>query len=1435
MIKQTLIRIATVIITGLLSLEALAVGGITSDNAPPNFATGKINETFTDLTVKVLGGTVRTTRYWEDGKWIWNRRWADLEPAWINVEDQHPSSFRRIDSYYPRIVGESTATYENQLIYTITYREEQDEYRWADRKGNVIDYAVERDDNGKITRIPMVRYSDRNGVTVSVDRNEQGEISAVRDYHGNVVVNFDWEPGSKPGEYQIAKVSDYSGRNVLYHYDGEDKLIGIDDPRGKRYSFTYDSNGQLSSFSDAKGQATTYNMSPSIAAADAVSISAGGQTCTFSRDQGGELKGMTNADGAGSTYETSFNEDKRVFIHRETDATGVVKEKEYDEHGTLVSFGLGNDARTTRDVILSDGSIGVANLVDNYSYSYGITVVTTLSGGLVSKNCYATESGGVQSQVGSGALTYVAQTVDTDPRGGKTVTEYDQFKNVLRKTYPDGSSESTTYDVRFSLPLTETDARGVVTEYQYDDSGNLLALIEAKGLPEQRTTRYEYDGYGQLIKMITGESVAGGTELAVTRWKYDDRGNMVEETDPLDNVTSYSEFDALGNSFRITDAETNYWLRSFDAVGNRLSDVNPLSQGQHYRYDKAGNLEQLTKANGSTSSFTTNAAGFPLMITNMAGKRTILEYDSSNRLTAFIDANSNSSLIGYNDQGSLASHTDGMGNQFKYSYQNERLSAIHTPSYDEFFTYDSRNRIINRTIRAEEIDVTNNFSYDVNNNLIGSSGEKENSDSRQYDIFNRLIRFTDVSGGITSYKYDSRDNIIRVIDPEEGRTDYSYTLNNQIAEEIRNGDSGNTVSRTYQYSKLGSLIAEINPSDEKISYNYDNANRLVGSKLYAHKDNSSPIKVVEYSYNESGQYTGYSQRVGSASSGLTSDISAHSEIYKYNDIDQLINVVVDYGSFQKNYSYSYYPNGLKKSYTNPEGITYSYHYNKNNQLEAVVIPGIGSVAYSDFDWILPQTLTLPGGTVVRYQYDDLQRQKQQNIFDAASNGLGKSLYGYDTQGNVISIETEHGDYSFSYDKQRRITTSSYPEGVGLNSTSELFAYDGVGNRVSHETIAVGSEISKTVTGTYNARNQLIEKGGEWRWSYNDNGHVIKKEYIGADTENNTPIVTNYTYNREERLIEVHQDGITVAQYAYDSYGRRIRKNSMNTTVFYLYTEQGLAAEYDADGSLIKEYQYGPYGKQGSAPLFQRTVEGKYYYYQNDQIGTPVRLLAANGSVVWEARYEVFGQAHVLTNQVINNLRFPGQYYDQETKLHQNYFRDYDPSLGRYLQSDPIGLKGGLNTYAYAFANPLTLTDRLGLYCEEIGGITIPDLFSQKVSREKINEEWNIRVELILQSAAKPWSIPLMIYTPAKANCYFHKTITELVKYELHGKEVSWGYCVDCGVVDFYGKEEDVILERWEKEHKTTSFEGSMSRGLRAYNELLAELACRDAFEWWSNR
>ena len=123
--------------------------------------------------------------------------------------------------------------------------------------------------------------------------------------------------------------------------------------------------------------------------------------------------------------------------------------------------------------------------------------------------------------------------------------------------------------------------------------------------------------------------------------------------------------------------------------------------------------------------------------------------------------------------------------------------------------------------------------------------------------------------------------------------------------------------------------------------------------------------------------------------------------------------------------------------------------------------------------------------------------------------------------------------------------------------------------------------------------------------------------------------------------------------------------------------------------------------------------GKLYYIHTDHLGTPQAMTSEAGSVVWRATYGPFGQASIDPSSTVEmNIRFPGQYYDQETGLHYNYFRTYDPSTGRYIESDPIGLEGGLNTYAYAYSNPLRYIDPLGLEvslcCAPVDVSWVPD-------------------------------------------------------------------------------------------------------------------------------
>jgi RHS repeat-associated protein len=104
---------------------------------------------------------------------------------------------------------------------------------------------------------------------------------------------------------------------------------------------------------------------------------------------------------------------------------------------------------------------------------------------------------------------------------------------------------------------------------------------------------------------------------------------------------------------------------------------------------------------------------------------------------------------------------------------------------------------------------------------------------------------------------------------------------------------------------------------------------------------------------------------------------------------------------------------------------------------------------------------------------------------------------------------------------------------------------------------------------------------------------------------------------------------------------------------------------------------------------------------NDHLGTPQKMTDASGTVVWAADYKPFGEATITVSNITNNIRFPGQYFDSETGLSYNYFRDYNPVNGRYIEKDPIGQWGGVNIFAYSNANPINRTDRTGLWGEDV--------------------------------------------------------------------------------------------------------------------------------------
>jgi len=317
------------------------------------------------------------------------------------------------------------------------------------------------------------------------------------------------------------------------------------------------------------------------------------------------------------------------------------------------------------------------------------------------------------------------------------------------------------------------------------------------------------------------------------------------------------------------------------------------------------------------------------------------------------------------------------------------------------------------------------------------------------------------------------------------------------------------------------------------------------------------------------------------------------------------------------------------------------------------------------------------GRVVRYRLGDVFRDVTYDAADRivsythllASNGTAQPVL----------------NQSFGYDENDRLTS------VTTATSSWSVAYDANGNRTNVS--LNGSPSAYTTSATSNRLDSITNPARSF----------------GYDSAGNTTSdSTNYTatYGLTGMLASLTKAGVTTS-FSYDADNRRVRKvtsaGTSSTRIFVYDLDGQLLGEYDQAGVALKEYVW-----LGSTPIAVFTADPNsasnppwVYFIHADHLDTPRLVMDQNGGRRWRWFAEPFGVSAPEDNPdgigaFTLNLRFPGQYADPETGLSYNYFRNYDNSIGRYTQSDPIGLDGGINTYAYVEGNPLSFIDPDGL-------------------------------------------------------------------------------------------------------------------------------------------
>jgi RHS repeat-associated protein len=205
------------------------------------------------------------------------------------------------------------------------------------------------------------------------------------------------------------------------------------------------------------------------------------------------------------------------------------------------------------------------------------------------------------------------------------------------------------------------------------------------------------------------------------------------------------------------------------------------------------------------------------------------------------------------------------------------------------------------------------------------------------------------------------------------------------------------------------------------------------------------------------------------------------------------------------------------------------------------------------------------------------------------------------------------------------------------------------------------------------------------------------------------IASIFTYNIAHRLASISGGGATAASYQYGVLGERVAKTVGGVTTLFITGINGeLLEERNLSTGAAQDYLYS----NGLLVGLYNPASNTLYYVHTDRLGAPQFVTDALQSLVWSTAHDPYGNAVNLSGTLTNNIRLPGQYADAETGFFQNGFRDYMPNLGRYLETDPIGLNGGMNPYLYVGANPVRFTDSNGEGTSLIGppggSITFPN-------------------------------------------------------------------------------------------------------------------------------
>ncbi|EPN9319761.1 RHS repeat-associated core domain-containing protein [Acinetobacter baumannii] len=797
------------------------------------------------------------------------------------------------------------------------------------------------------------------------------------------------------------------------------------------------------------------------------------------------------------------------------------------------------------------------------------------------------------------------------------------------------------------------DAYDVPTYYYFDLNGFTYRTRLADG----RESWYSRDGKKRITRQIDFE----GRE---TQQEYNDQDQLVKIVQPNGGVIRFA-YDEQDNLVEIKDPEGSIWKREYDENGNLNKEINPLGHITQYKYNNDNQLVEVVDAKGGVKKIQYNELGQMISYTDCSGKSSTWEYDEDGVLTAEQTANNKVVQYFYSTKG---------------RDKGQLQSIIYPDGLKEYFEHDEEGR---------------------------------------------LLKHTDTKGLVTEYKYNQVGLLEQRIDANRHSVAYQWDKQGRIQKLINQ----NQAEYLFGYNPYGYLIREQAFDGEEKHYSYNENGRIfqirqpniltqfdyyadgqIASKSFTHL-HTGQKQTEQFDYNLNSQLSRASNEVSQIDfyrNALGQLVREHQH-YKIPELKPLTAVL--------RYEYDELGNLIKT--IRPDGQTLNHLVYGSGHIYAIGLNNQEVVSFQRDDLHRETTRLLANGLIQTKQYNDVGLlssqliQPEQETQDYLQYQAHR-YYQYDQNYLLSQVEDSRlGKLNYQYDPIGRLIAAQ-----SLHK-AESFSFDPAGNLIDTDSVLSPAQI----------KNNLIKSYKGKHYQYDAQGNVTEIIQAGKNLK--------LTWDNQNRLIRSDNNGL-VTEYGYDVFGRRLYKKisneltlfgwdgdlmiwesfksaQTNYTKHYIYEPDSfvplLQAGYKDFIQLIEtpdyqEYQTKPYSIYKD-PVWnrnlgkERTALEQFTFYHCDQVGTPQTMTNIRGECVWEILQDTWGAVSQIKalNQdnpfEQNNLRFQGQYYDQETELHYNRYRYYEPHSARYVSKDPIGLEGGMNTSSYV-SDPNQWIDPKGL-------------------------------------------------------------------------------------------------------------------------------------------